>query len=283
MDKKKFDQRLEEHQNRDINICFKRLIDHIIIMKKKFLRHVEDYGITHSLKRTTRFLVSPVFQKPHLIIYEIDIINTPEKQIPKKGYAFKLLEPKDSDFIDQIEVIAEYLKGKLKAKLSTNGICMAVIEQNRVVGFNLASAGEVYLPFLKARVITDTDEAWSEQITIHKDHRKKGLGGALRNRFYAELRKKGFKALYGHREKFNIASERSAKEYTSRLLVKAEYLKIITFEILRYSKLPADIKDEKKKGYQRLLRNNIENNWHYVKPNKSAEHLFTIEVGDFKS
>lgn len=266
----------------DKNTNVSPLIDRIIILKKKFLRHVSDYGILHSLKRTIRFLFSPVFQRPRLIIYEIDILNTPRKHIPTNGYIFKLLDPKDADFIYQTEEMAEYLKGKLEAKLSANGICMVVIKQNKVIGFNLASIGEVYLPFLKARVITNKDEAWSDQITIHKDHRKKGLGSALRNRFYAELREKGFKTLYGHREKFNIASERSAKKYTSRLLVKAEYLKIITFEILRYSKIPADIKDEKKKRCQRVRKKDVKNHWHYVKPNKKAEHLFTIEVDEFR-
>ena len=178
MDKKKFEQRLEEHQMSDKNTYFNPLINLIITMKKKFQRHVSDYGILHSLKRTIRFLISQVFQKPRLIIYEIDILNTPRKQISTKGYIFKLLEPRDVDFIYQTEEIAEYLKGKLEAKLSANGICMVVINQNKVVGFNLASIGEVYLPFLKARVITDTDEAWSDQITIHKDHRRKGWKGS---------------------------------------------------------------------------------------------------------
>ena len=266
----------------DKNTNFSPLIDPIIILKKKFLRHVSDYGMLHSLKRTIRFLFSPVFQKPRLIIYEIDILNTPRKNISTEGYVFKLLDPKDADFIHQTEEMAEYLKGKLEAKLSENGICMVVINQNKVIGFNLASIGEVYLPFLKARVIINKDDAWSDQITIHKDHRRKGLGSALRNRFYAELREKGFKTLYGHRETFNIASERSAKKYTSRLLVKAEYLKIITFEMLRYSKIPADIKDEKKNHCQRVRKKNVKNHWHYVKPNKKAEHLFTVEVGEFR-
>ena len=282
MDNYKFDLRLEVQQMSDKNNYSNPLIELIIILKKKFQRHVSDYGILHSLKRTIRFLCSPVFKKTRLIIYQIDLLNTPKKQISTNGYIFKLLDPKNTDFIHQIEEMAEYLKGKLETKLSANGICMAVIKQNKVVGFNLASIGEVYLPFLKARVIIDSDEAWSDQIAIHKDQRRKGLGSALRDRFYADLRKKGFKTLYGHREKFNIASKMSAKKYTSRLLVKAEYMKIISFEILRYSKLPADINDEKKERSQRPLKKDDKKQWHYVKPDKSAEHPFNIEVSDFK-
>jgi GNAT superfamily N-acetyltransferase len=137
----------------------------------------------------------------------------------------------------------EWLQGEIRNRLSTNGICMVVVRENKVAGFNLATVGEGIIPLLRLRVTTAPDEAWSEQITIAREHRQKGLGSQLRKRFYSELAVRGIKALYGHRQIWNIASEKSARKYTSHTLVRAKYIRVLNYKRLKYFRKKASIEE----------------------------------------
>ena len=246
------------------------------MLVRKFTRNLEDYGLWLTLRKAINFLLKPVYQKKAFIIYELNIDGPPKRERNMEGYISKLLATGDDSFINQIEEMEEWLKGSLKARIKTNGLCMALIKRNQVIGFNLATMGEGSIPLLKLRVITSNSEAWSEQITIHKDFRRKGLGTELRSKFYSELKNRGVIALYGHRQEWNIASKRSVRKYTSKELVKAEYTKIFNFERLRYTKLSSDYSDDKnrKAKFEKP---------YYVEPNRQAKYLFNCGINEFKS
>jgi hypothetical protein len=248
--------------------------------KKKFIRNVKDYGIWTSIKKSTNFLIRPFYHKITYIIYELDLQNIPKKEITKKEYKFKLLTIEDDDFINQIESMEEWLKGELKESLKENGICMAIIKEDKVAGFNWVTVGEGTIPLLKLRIVTKPNESWSEQISIFKDFRKKGLANQLRTEFYHELNKLGIKALYGHRQVWNIASKMSAQKYTYRKLVKADYIKIFNIQKFRYVKFPSDQSSEESfpEGDTRKKKKK-----YYIKPKKKEEYLFTCEISDFEA
>jgi len=240
-----------------------------------------NFGIWTSIKKSTNFLIKPFYHKITYIIYELDLENIPKKEINRKEYEFKMLSIEDGDFITQIEDKEEWLKGELKKSLNKNGICMAVIKEDEVAGFNWVTVGEGTIPLLKLRIITKPDESWSEQITIFKDFRKKGLANQLRTKYYHELNRLGLKALYGHRQVWNIASKMSAQKYTYRKIVKADYIKILNIERLRYAKFLSDQTCEEFLS-ERDKRRMIEKKYSYIKPRKKDKCLFTCEISDLK-
>jgi hypothetical protein len=92
------------------------------------------------------YLFKAFYENKVVIIYKIDLGDIPQKQTDKSGYLFKLLNVEDDGVINQIEKMAEWLRGETKAKLSKNGLCMAVLDSNnKVIGFYLASFGKASL------------------------------------------------------------------------------------------------------------------------------------------
>lgn len=254
----------------------------IEFFKKKFIRNVKDYGLWTSIKKSTSFLIKSVYQKITYIIYELNVQSIQKKEINRSDYEFKILTIEDDNFINQIEDMEEWLKGELKKSLITNGICMAIIKKNKVAGFNWVTLGEGTIPLLKLRVITKPDEAWSEQITIHKDFRREGLANQLRTKFYNELKKMRVKALYGHRQGWNIASKMSAQKYTYKELVKADYIKILNIKRFRYAKLTSDQSAEAFLS-ERDTRTKVKKRYYYIEPRKKEEYRFTCYISDLKA
>jgi GNAT superfamily N-acetyltransferase len=247
-----------------------------INFQKKFVRNIRDYGIWTSTKKSIAFFIKPVYHKKTFIIYQLNLESPPKAKIDSNGFSLKLLEPDDDDLINQIEVMEEWLSGTLRPLLKANGICMAVVKDNRVAGFNLATLGEGFIALLKLRIKIRENEAWSEQISIHKEFRRKGLANLLRSKFYYELKNRGVTALYGHRQVWNIASEKSAHKYTQNVLVKAEYLKIIKFEKLRYKKfLPLN------SGNEMMTKHILKQ--HYRDPIRQFEFVFGCDINYFRS
>jgi len=99
------------------------------------------------------------------------------------------LSENDDDLIQQVENMAEWLKGTLKLKLSVKDLCIVVLDKKKVIGFNLISFGSVFIPLLNKTKKLKNYTAWSEHIAINKDYRQSGLGSLLRYRIFQSLRK----------------------------------------------------------------------------------------------
>ncbi len=206
------------------------------IMPRKFVRNLEDYGTRIAFQKSLKYLTRPIYNEIEFILYEIDLSKAEGKEIINRNLEFKLIDINDHDSICQIEEMEEWLKGELKTKLESNGICMVVLDDNKLAGFNLATTGAGYITLLKLKIATDPVEAWSEHIAIHKNYRGRKLANDLRNSFYSELQKTGIKALYGHRQEFNVASRGSAKKYTAQEIGKATYRNFVGFDRLVFDK-----------------------------------------------
>ncbi len=205
-------------------------------LTRKLRRNVNDYGGQMAFRKGLAFLLRPFYQKVIYYLYELDL-NTPKRQTPSRGYGnyhFKMLSPTDTSAIAQIEAMEEWLKGTLAQRLKANCQCMALFEGDAVIGFNYAAVGEGNIPLLRLKVLTGPTQAWSEQISIAKAYRRKGLASLMRQRFYQELQQKGITALFGHRQWFNVASRQSARKYTRQILAKVDYIKLLKCHRLKF-------------------------------------------------
>ena len=91
----------------------------------------------------------------------------------------------------------EWLKGKVASRLEAVGLCLVALDGERVAGFNLVSLGEGRIPLIGLRRDLRENEVWSDQITVSKNYRDKGLGSTLRYRIFKELKKRGVRRIYG--------------------------------------------------------------------------------------
>jgi hypothetical protein len=91
----------------------------------------------------------------------------------------------------------------------------------------------------------------------------------------------GVKTLYGHRQVWNIASEKSAKKFTANILVRAEYIRVLTSQRLRYSKFSSNFLN---KGKNIEPEHDTSKIFYYCYPISSskAKHPFTIKIENLK-
>jgi hypothetical protein len=264
-----------------INKILHRIYENIIIVFLKFYRNLIDFGFIVTLKRSLLWIIKFVYQRQSLIIYEINLNRNRQKsEGNENSFTYRLINENEDNIIKQIEKISEWLKGKIHGMLGKGSICMVILKDDVVLGFNIASIGECYLPLIKLKVLIKSDEAWSDQISIVKEYRRKGLASKLRNNFYVELKNHGIKSLYGHRLELNIASKMSARRYTSKILGKAEYQKLFLHEKMRF------IKYKEKNIYENGVPN-INNMQEYkdkkfLKFKRKDKDYFVININDLK-
>jgi hypothetical protein len=150
----------------------------------------------------------------------------------------------------QIEKMEEWLHGKLIKKLEKNSICLVALDKEKVIGFNLISFGEVYIPLLKLRKALKGDEAWSEQISIHKDYRKIHLASDLRYCVFEELKKRKTKTFYGSALVSNESSLNLAHKLGFANLMDIHFTRCLIFKSWKYIKLDVSSHLEGKSFYQ---------------------------------
>jgi len=185
--------------------------NNLIIFKKKFARNFRDYGFFVCLKKTIFYFAKPIFEKKHMILFKVDLNNIDGKELYQSNLDYKFVESKDTYIINQIEEMEEWLAGKLES-IENKKLCVVALKNGKVLGFYLISLSEIYLPSLYIKVLLKNDEAFSEQITVNKEYRKKGLATELRFIAYAELRKRSINTIYLTTLIDNIAAMRSIEK-----------------------------------------------------------------------
>jgi GNAT superfamily N-acetyltransferase len=116
-------------------------------------------------------------------------------------------------------------------------LCIAAFDEGELAGYNLVSLGTVYMPLVKLGRRFRHDEAWSEQIAVVKDFRKKGLGANLRYRIFRELRERGVRMFYGGALAGNLASLKLARRVGFKEFVDIRYTRILGWTGRRYERL----------------------------------------------
>ena len=239
------------------------IFNKLIISKKKFARNLRDYGFFVCLKKTIFYLIKPIYEKAHLVLFKTDIKNIDGKELYQSNLDYKLVESKDTYIIKQIEEMEEWLTGKMESYLGNNKLCLAALKNNEVAGFYLISFSDIYLPSLCLEVLLKDDEAFGEQITVHKKYRRKKIATEMRSVAYMELKKRGIKATYAAISPDNIASLKANKRGGGKIIGQLFYKKVFQSKQLYLIK----------NSGRKVIIGTKENSW---QPSKSNEKYCLI-------
>lgn len=153
-----------------------------------------------------------------------------------KGFTFRLLHMKEEELVNQIEEMEEWLQGKVLEKLTTGSLCLIAEDDGRIAGFNLVSFGNVFMPIVNSFREFRSTEAWSEQITVGKDFRGRGLATLLRYHTFDELKKKGIKRFYGGTLPTNIANSKLSSKVGFQEIADIHYVKKLNNQSWTYTR-----------------------------------------------
>lgn len=205
------------------------------IILRKIKRNINDYGTWNTFKKGIEYILQPIYEKRIYRIYGINLEEIKDFEINQDNkYIFKIINEDDVKEICQIEKMEEWLEDKIEKKIKYGSMCLCILDGNRVAGFNLVSFGKVYIPLIKKEKVWKEEEAWSEQITINKAYRNKGLGSILRYKVFVELKKRGIKRLYGGTLINNIANLKLTRKVGFNEIVDVHFLKLIIFKKYKY-------------------------------------------------
>lgn len=205
---------------------------------RKVRRNFQDYGWYITAHKALAYLLRAVYFRQVYRIYRIDVTAAkPLQEEETHPFTFKFLTTQNADMIAQIEDIAEWMRGKLTRQIATGQLCLVVLDGDRVAGFNLVNLSEATLPLVNLRKKLHHGFAWSEHVAVRKEYRKAGLGSQLRLRIIQELRRRGFRRLYGGTLASNVASLSLARSVGFTELADIHYHKNCGFERWRYKRV----------------------------------------------
>ena len=204
---------------------------------KKIRRNLRDYGVPVTLAKGVAYLFRLLYEHRAYRVYKIELDGRHIPQSAAGPLLFRLLGEKEKEIIGQIEEMEEWLDDKLAEKLKARSFCMVVLDGERVAGFNLVTMDEVHIPLINVRKVLRPGSAWSEQITIQKDYRNRGLATELRHRVYAELEKRGIGKFYGGSLACNTASLKLAQKAGFTFLADVTYCRIFSCRRWEYRRV----------------------------------------------
>jgi len=207
------------------------------IITKKVLRNLNDYGFSITLRKIISYLIQPFYENRTYRIYRFDLENLQDIPSKESVFAFKVLDKSDTGIIRQIEDMEEWLKGKVTSMLEAGGLCLVALDGQRVAGFNLVSLKEGCIPLIGMKRDLRENEVWSDQITVNKNYRGKGLGSALRYRIFKELRERGIRKIYGGTQISNLASLNLARKVGFKEIADIQYIKTFNKRSLRFKRV----------------------------------------------
>ena len=204
------------------------------ILLRKIQRNKEDLGISLALKKGGLYLLKPIYENRIYRIYGIDLERFNPLPYADNGLISKIINASDTQLISQIEKMEEWLSGKIMPKLTQGGLCIVALDGDKVSGFNLISFGVLFIPLIKMKKFFNKNEAWSEQITVSKDYRGRGLATDLRYMVFKELKNKGIERFYGGTLIDNQANLKLTRKVGLQELVDIHYFKLFLFEKWKY-------------------------------------------------
>ena len=211
---------------------------HFSYLAQKLKRNIQDFGWSVTVEKSLAYFVSPIFYQQIYRIYCIELLHQSLPEYAESnGFTFRILNAENKYEIEQIESFAEWLRDELVARIEDGAICLAAFKQEKLAGFNLISFGDVYIPLVELNKTFRKEHAWSEHITVHKNFRKKGLAIQLRYRIFSELKKRGFKRLYGGTLSSNLPALKLARSVGFKELVDIDYMRVLCIKRWRYKRI----------------------------------------------
>lgn len=219
------------------------LKEFIEFQTRKISRNFQDFGFRITIQKSVSYFLKPLFESHSRILYRIKIDAFPQIGSADNDYGFKLVNPDDDDLICQIETMEEWLVRRVKPMLLAGAVCMVALQRDHVAAFYLANLESSVIGKLHLEITLGQRDAFGEQITVRKTHRRRGLATRLRYFLYTYLKGNGITTVYGHRTLDNIASKKSAQKYHYEDLAKMQYVRFFNFQRLRYWPLVGKIKN----------------------------------------
>ncbi len=206
-------------------------------LRKKIKRNYYDYGLLTTCKKSFLSLFQNVFVNRCYRIYRINIEDFNYTSSINSDFTYKIIDLNDTDIISQIINLEEWLQDKLDHLLKTQSLCLVALDGENVAGFNIIEFGEVFIPLINLKRKLKHIEAWSCQITVNKDYRRKGLGTTLRHKIFEELRKKGIKRLYGGTLLSNTPNLKLSRKTGLKEIVDVRYTSFLNQKRWQYKRV----------------------------------------------
>jgi len=206
-------------------------------LSHKVQRNVDDYGWLVAAKKSVAYLLRAIYFQQAYRIYRIDLgkAKLPQDFSPH-NFTFKILTVQNVDMIADVEDIAEWIRGQLRDKIAAGQLCMVALDGDKIAGFNLINFRQATLILVNLQRKLRPGDAWSEHIAVKKEFRRTGLGSQLRYRIFEELRKRGFRRLYGGTLCSNTASLRLTRSVGFKQIADIQYRKFFSIERWRYKR-----------------------------------------------
>lgn len=207
----------------------------------KILRNYRDYGPFITLGKGVSYLLRALYARQSYLLYKVSLDGPPGPGFGAEGIAFRLLAPEEEPLVQQIEEMEEWLEGQVARRLREGAVCLVALAGQRVAGFNLISFGDVFMPLVEHRHRFPPGTAWSEQISVNRDFRGRGLATAIRLAAFEELRRRGCRRFYGGTLPLNAANLQLCRKVGFRVFVELRHHKLLAFhrwEFLRLSGRP---------------------------------------------
>lgn len=207
---------------------------------KKLRRNYQDYGLRVTLDKTCARAMAIAMESRTYRIYRIRLDRFIPAEMDTGGLELRLLRDDEDSLIDQIEGLEEWLLGKIRQKLSSDSICLVALDERRVAGFNLVSFGKVYMPLVEMTRMFRNNEAWSEQITVNRDYRGRGLATILRLAVFAILKERGIKRFYGGTLPLNTANLKLSRKVGFQEIADIKYRRILNNKTWLFKRIRKD-------------------------------------------
>lgn len=201
---------------------------------RKLHRNLADFGVGTTLAKAARVVVRPLYWRSTYRIYGMDLATTTAPAADDGGFRYRLLTAGDDDALRQVEAMEEWLHGTLASRLAEGSLCLVALDGPTVAAFNLVRTGEADVPAIGRRLAFEEGEAWSQQITTHRDYRRRGLASKLRYRMMAELKQRGMRWFYGGALRSNTASLALARQVGFSELGDIVYTRFLTRKRWRF-------------------------------------------------
>jgi GNAT superfamily N-acetyltransferase len=194
----------------------------------KFKRNLSDYGFLIAVKKMLLYPFSDVYKKKDYLIYKKDLNAYEPKDKTNLSFEYRFLDGTNLDdkILHQILSMEEWLIDKMKDVLKHGGLCVVAMDGEKVAGFNLVSFNLVNIPLIEMDKRFRGNQAWSEQITVSKDYRSQGLGSILRFKMFNELKRRGYKSLYGGTMWDNWSNIELSKKVGFEIFVKVKFKRL---------------------------------------------------------
>ena len=194
----------------------------------KLRRNLQDHGYRETLRKCLVELLGPLYLHVVYRIYVIDLRL--DLQVPEKSgcFTFRVLQPGDRHLISQVEQHADWLRGRLEEKIRQGSMCLvAVSSPGNLAGYNLISFGNVWIPLIETERHFREGLAWSEQIAVNKNFRRRGLASEIRYSVFEKLRQRQVKKLYGGTLSNNFPSLKLARKLGFKEVADVHYYRIL--------------------------------------------------------